>query len=104
MTDQVEQALADDRLDWRPERTLDPVSLGALIVSAASLGWTIYRDLKKDRATAGRDQARDAERLSALLREERIEAARLPPNLTPGQHEIIITSVAAEIVGEDVSQ
>ena len=31
----------------RPERYLDPISLGALIVSIASLAWTVYTDLKK---------------------------------------------------------
>jgi hypothetical protein len=36
----VEAALADGAA----ERYLDPISLGALIVSAASLAWTIYKD------------------------------------------------------------
>ena len=30
-------------------RFVDPISLGGLIVSVATLAWTVYRDLKKDR-------------------------------------------------------
>ncbi len=30
-----------------PERYLDPVALGALVVSVASLAWSIYTDLKQ---------------------------------------------------------
>lgn len=33
--------------DKRPGQYLDPVSLGALIVSIASLAWTIYKDTRK---------------------------------------------------------
>lgn len=29
-----------------PDRYLDPISLGALVVSIASLAWTVYTDLK----------------------------------------------------------
>jgi hypothetical protein len=34
-----------------PEQYFDPISLGALIVSAATLAWTIYKDLKKQTPT-----------------------------------------------------
>jgi hypothetical protein len=41
----VEAVLHPDRL--RSDQYVDPISLGALIVSVANLGWTIYKDLRK---------------------------------------------------------
>jgi len=41
-----------------PVRTFDPatlIALGSLLVSAAGLGWTIYRDLKADGARPSKD-------------------------------------------------
>jgi hypothetical protein len=43
----VEAALHARRSAQPPEQFLDPVSLGSLIVSIATLAWTIYADLKK---------------------------------------------------------
>jgi hypothetical protein len=43
----VEAALRTQGLEQRPEQYFDPVSLGGLIVSIATLVWTIYIDLKK---------------------------------------------------------
>ena len=44
---EVEAALQARELYHRPERYFDPISLGSLIVSIASLAWTIYTGLKK---------------------------------------------------------
>ncbi|WP_328333359.1 hypothetical protein OHA70_16360 [Kribbella sp. NBC_00382] len=44
---EVEQALAADGRSTSPDQYIDPVSIGALIVSIAGLGWTIYTDLRK---------------------------------------------------------
>ncbi len=33
-----------------PERYFDPISLGSLIVSVASLAWTVLRDLRREHA------------------------------------------------------
>src|SRR5580692_2171488 len=41
---EVEAALAARDAGQRPDRYLDPVSLASLIVSIASLAWTIYND------------------------------------------------------------
>jgi hypothetical protein len=46
---EVEAALAARAGDQRPDRYFDVVSLGSLIVSAATLAWTIYVNLR-DRA------------------------------------------------------
>jgi len=41
---EVEAALAARHAARRPDRYLDPVSLASLIVSIATLAWTIYND------------------------------------------------------------
>ena len=43
----VEAALRARRLPQPPQYDLDPVSLGSLVVSVATLVWTIYADLRK---------------------------------------------------------
>lgn len=43
----VDAALRTRSSTQRPEKYFDPISLGALIVSVASLAWTVYSDLKK---------------------------------------------------------
>jgi hypothetical protein len=42
----VEVALHARSGNKPPDRYIDPVSLGALVVSIASLAWTVYTDLK----------------------------------------------------------
>jgi hypothetical protein len=51
----VEAALQTRETTAPPDRYLDPVSLGALIVSIASLAWTVYNDSKKKTANPSRD-------------------------------------------------
>jgi len=98
----VEQELAKDPLDQRPERFLEPVSFAALIVSLASFGWTVYRDLKKDRDAAKADRSATEARLAALLREEDgFAAGRLPPEMTTAQQSLVVCAIAAEIVATD---
>ena len=43
----VEAALAAGEGRTVPDRYLDPISLGALVVSVAQLAWTVYTDLRK---------------------------------------------------------
>jgi hypothetical protein len=43
----VERALASRDRPQNPDQYFDPISLGALIVSVASLAWTVYKDLRK---------------------------------------------------------
>ena len=42
----VESALQTRRQARTPEEYFDPVALGSLIVSIATLAWTVYRDLR----------------------------------------------------------
>jgi hypothetical protein len=73
----VEAALYARGLTQRPERYLDPISLGALIVSVASLAWTVYTDLRKKTPMPSPDvvfrtvrvQLRDADDLASAQRE-----------------------------------
>lgn len=44
---EVEAALHARDSTREPDRYLDPVALGGLIVSIATLAWTIYTDLKQ---------------------------------------------------------
>jgi hypothetical protein len=64
---EVETTLAKRRDGGRPEQYVDPVSLGGLVVSIATLAWTIYSDRRKEK------QQPDVEELSRAVR-ERISA------------------------------
>ena len=44
---QVEAALAARGQQQRPDQFLDPVSLASLIVSIATIAWTVYNDQRK---------------------------------------------------------
>jgi hypothetical protein len=44
---QVEAALYARGTERGPDQYIDPVALGSLIVSIATLAWTIYKDLRK---------------------------------------------------------
>ena len=79
---QVERELNADSLD-PPTRVVDPVSLAALLVSVASLAWTIWHDLKKDHAA--RSQSEQAEALAAAL------ALSAPHALQPPQRALLLT-------------
>ncbi|MGH3822347.1 MAG: hypothetical protein ACRDRA_05855 [Pseudonocardiaceae bacterium] len=47
----IEVALHTRGSTRHPEQYLDPISLGSLIVSVATLAWTVYTDLKKKTPT-----------------------------------------------------
>jgi hypothetical protein len=51
----VEAALVAGEGRTVPDRYLDPISLGALIVSVAQLAWTVYTDLKKQTPEPARE-------------------------------------------------
>ena len=98
----VEQELIRDPLDSRSERVFEPISFAALIVSLASFGWTVYRDVKKDHDAARTDRHETEARLALLLREdESFSSGRLPPGMTIEQQTLILKAVAAEIVSAD---
>ncbi len=53
----VEAALYARGSDRGPEQYLDPVALGSLIVSIATLAWTIYSDLRTKAPEASKEVA-----------------------------------------------
>jgi hypothetical protein len=98
---QVEQVLAEDPLPRPADRIIDPISLAALVVSIVSSSWTIYHDIKKDRATEALDQAGKIRRLTEQLQEAGPELGLVPSHVTPEQRAQIIMVIATEMVGFD---
>jgi hypothetical protein len=87
---EVEAALAARGGDQRPDRFLDPVSLGGLIVSAATLAWTIYND-RRNRTEGERPEP------DSIARQVRITLRDQDIDLPPGT-ERITEVVATEII------
>jgi hypothetical protein len=55
LTPDVEEALAGSPSAQLGERYLDPISLASLVVAAATLAWTVYRDLRKSTPSPSRE-------------------------------------------------
>lgn len=72
-----------------PDQFVDPVSIGALIVSIASLAWTIYQDLRK------RNQSPPAPEVVA--RTVRIQLDQ-PSNLSQQEQAHVIEVTVDEVV------
>lgn len=85
---EVEVALHARGTGHRPEQYFDPVSLGSLIVSIASLAWTIYSSVK----TKTPNQAPHV-----LARAVRVEL-RTRGESAPESQDKIIEVVATEII------
>ncbi|MEV5975127.1 hypothetical protein [Streptomyces sp. NPDC051921] len=92
----VEAALhgRDGAAGRAPERFLDPVSLGSLVVAVAGLGWTVYTDLRRRTAEPDRD---------AVVRRVRVQLDRADeaPALEPAERDRIIEVVVEEICASD---
>ena len=87
---EVEAALAARAGDQRPDRYLDPASLGSLIVSVATLAWTIYNDQRN----RNKDQEPEAD---SIARQVRITLRDQDISLQPGT-ERVTEVVATEII------
>jgi hypothetical protein len=98
LPDKVEKELSKDPFSRTPDRVLDPISVASLIVSLVSFGWTVYRDLKKDRAEAAADRGALTARVAAQLHTYAIEPGRRPPGMNSRQEALIIEVIADEIV------
>ena len=85
---EVEAALAARDIGGRPARYLDPVSLASLIVSIATLAWTIYNDQRSRTLDPKPDAV--ARQIRIILRERDIPL--------PGGGEHITEIVATEII------
>ena len=93
---EVEAALAARSGDQRPDRYLDLVSLGSLIVSVAALAWTVYNDLRS--RAQGQEPTPELEpQAEFIARQVRITLRDQDTALPPGT-ERITEVVASEIV------
>ncbi len=91
---QVEAALAARESAQRPDRYFDPVSLASLIVSVASLAWTVYNDQRSRTSDPKPD---------AVAREVRIKLREQDIALPAGT-ERITEIVATEITRHDIPE
>jgi hypothetical protein len=85
---EVEVALAARGAGLRPDRYLDPVSLASLIVSIATLAWTVYND---------RHPHTPEPPPSSIVRQIRITLGGQDTPLPPGT-ERITEVIATEII------
>jgi hypothetical protein len=85
---EVESALHARGSEHRPEQYFDPVSLGSLIVSIASLAWTIYISMKKKTPNPAPD---------VLARAVRVELRTRDNNATES-HDQVTDVVVTEII------
>ena len=85
LTVDVEAALHARAAGQRPDQYLDPVSVSSLIVSIATLAWSIYSDLKKRTPKAPPD---------AIARTLRVELANRGGS-TPAQQitDVVVTEI-----------
>ncbi len=95
---EVEAALAARAGDQRPERFFDPISLGTLIVSVATLAWTVYND-QRNRTREQRAElypaAKDPE-ADSVTRQVRIrlrESDEILPPATDRIAEVVVTEI-----------
>jgi hypothetical protein len=72
----VETALHNRGTEQRPDRYFDPVSLGSLIVSIASLAWSIYIGLKQKTANPAPDVLARAVRVELRTRSDTTAASQ----------------------------
>ncbi len=84
---EVDAALAARHTARRPDRYLDPVSLASLIVSIATLAWTVYNDQRGH--TPDPEPGAIARQVRITLREQEIAM--------PAETERITEIVATEI-------
>jgi hypothetical protein len=96
---EVETALVTRRVGQRPDRYVDVVSLGTLIVSVATLAWTIYNDQRnrmKEQQTEPNHAVQEPG-AESIARQVRITLREQDTALPPGT-ERITEVVATEII------
>ena len=86
----VERALQGRNSDRGPDQYFDPVSLGGLIVSIATLAWTVYSDLRKRTPKPPND-------LVARTVRVRLQEAELEPAQRDRIVEIVVEETARAV-------
>lgn len=86
---EVEAALHARGTGHRPDQYFDPVSLGSLIVSIASLTWTIYTGLKNKTPNPAPEVLARAVRVELRTRGDNAQASQEQDKVT----EIVVTEI-----------
>ncbi|MFJ1595542.1 tetratricopeptide repeat protein [Streptomyces sp. NPDC088261] len=95
LTDDVEAALATRDTAREPDQYSDPVAIGSLVVSVASLVWMVYNDIRGRSAAASATPDAVARRVRQRLAQ--VEAAATPaPPLDPAERDRIIDITVEE--------
>ncbi|MFD5030004.1 hypothetical protein ACFWM0_06195 [Streptomyces sp. NPDC058405] len=91
---QVETALNAQGADRPPKQySVDPISLGALIVSAATLAWTIYKDQRNQ------TQSPTRETITQRIRIELPSSDAIPQTQRDRVIEVISEEIATDLDG-----
>jgi hypothetical protein len=88
---EVEATLTARKVQQRPDRYLDPVPLASLIVSVATLAWTIYND-QRTRHSSPPSASSVARQVRIRLRDQ---DTMLPP-VTERITEIVATEITRQ--------
>ena len=102
---EVEAALAARDPGHRPGRYLDPVSLASLIVSIATLAWTVYNDqrTRNTKNTPDPDPEAIARQVRITLREQDTLLPAGTEHITEHITEIIATEITRHASDPDNS-
>ena len=87
---EVEAVLAARGTRQRPDRYLDPVSLASLIVSVATLAWTIYNDQRT--RTPDPPASSIARQVRITLQDEDVSLPRGSERIT----EVVVTEITRQ--------
>ena len=90
------ELVAEEHKGNAPEKFCDPnlvIAAASLLVTAASVAWTIYRDIKKDKPDVEVSEQFVARRVSIKLSERNI-----PTELNGSTQEMIIEEVSRQVV------
>lgn len=85
LADDVEVALATHDSARGPDQYTDPVALGGLIVSIATLAWTVYNDIRSRSAAAP-----TTDTVARHVRRQLDQADTDTPQLDPAERDRII--------------
>ncbi|MYV55431.1 hypothetical protein [Streptomyces sp. SID3212] len=92
LADDVEVALAARDATHTPDQYSDPVAIGSLVVSVASLVWMVYNDIRSRSAASA---TADAVARRVRQRLDQAEATPAPP-LDPAERDRIIDITVEE--------
>jgi hypothetical protein len=90
LAEDVEFALATQDTAGGPDQYTDPAALGGLIVSVATLAWTVYNDIRS------RGAAPTADTVTRRVRHQLDQTDTVAPELGPAERDRIIDVTVGE--------